>query len=162
MKTADKPLKTYKVMVEMPLNGTYRSYFMPFEYKPNKEYNEELQDSPSVDQQDGSFLLLKGFHSYFGNLAVCIDDTGKMNIWNRDGKGKWVATYSSISIIVECVLPQGTHYYVNENNEVISDRIIVTDKILRSKKPELLNTGFTFDGLFTFAERNNLFLTKSK
>lgn len=39
MKTADKPLKTYKVMVEMPLSGTYRAYFRSFEYEPNKEYS---------------------------------------------------------------------------------------------------------------------------
>lgn len=152
MKTADKPLKTYKV-VDM-LNGTYRAYFRSFEYEPNKVYNEELQDFPVIDQEDGFLSLSRGFHSYFGNLAVCVDDNRLINIRNREDERKWLARYDSYVIIAECTLPEGTRYYVNEDNEVISDRIIVTDNVVRMTKPELLNTESTFEELFAFDKRN--------
>lgn len=35
-----------------------------------------------------------------------------------------------LELIVECTIPKGTVYYLNENNEIVSSNIIVTDKIV--------------------------------
>ena len=35
-----------------------------------------------------------------------------------------------LELIVECVIPKGSVYYLNENNEIVSSNIIVTDKIV--------------------------------
>ena len=32
--------------------------------------------------------------------------------------------------IIECIIPKGSVYYLNENNEIVSSNIIVTDKII--------------------------------
>lgn len=33
--------------------------------------------------------------------------------------------------IIECIIPKGTIYYLNESNEIVSSTIIVTDKIVK-------------------------------
>lgn len=32
--------------------------------------------------------------------------------------------------IIECIIPKDTEYYINENNEIVSSTIIITDKIV--------------------------------
>lgn len=34
-------------------------------------------------------------------------------------------------VIIECIIPKGTEYYINEKQEIVSSNIIVTDKIVR-------------------------------
>lgn len=33
-------------------------------------------------------------------------------------------------VVVKCIIPKGTEYYVNDNNEIVSSTIIVTDQIV--------------------------------
>lgn len=35
------------------------------------------------------------------------------------------------TIIVKCIIPKGSEYYVNEDHEIVSSNIIVTDKIVK-------------------------------
>lgn len=34
-------------------------------------------------------------------------------------------------IIVKCIIPKGSEYYINDKEEIVSSNIIVTDKIIR-------------------------------
>ena len=56
----------------------------------------------------------EGYHSY-ATLA-----TAKFN-----------KTSSPSSIIVECIIPKDAIYYLNEDDEIVSSNIIVTDKIIK-------------------------------
>ena len=35
------------------------------------------------------------------------------------------------TVIIECIIPKGAIYYLNENNEIVSSTIIITDKIVK-------------------------------
>ena len=33
-------------------------------------------------------------------------------------------------VVIKCIIPKGTEYYINNNNEIVSSTIIVTDQIV--------------------------------
>ena len=33
-------------------------------------------------------------------------------------------------VVIKCIIPKGTEYYINDNNEIVSSTIIVTDQIV--------------------------------
>ena len=33
-------------------------------------------------------------------------------------------------IVIKCIIPKGAEYYINDNNEIVSSTIIVTDQIV--------------------------------
>ena len=39
-------------------------------------------------------------------------------------------TWFGNEIVVKCIIPKGTEYYINDDNEIVSSTIIVTDQIV--------------------------------
>ena len=127
-KTADKDIICYKVFdikdikykrrkfLGIPLwkegieklYSMYKEYeYIPYANNPKvtiyyRKYN-DIHSWWSID---------KGYHSY-----STLDQAELKRILK-------------LELIVECVIPKGSVYYLNENNELVSSNIIVTNKIV--------------------------------
>ena len=59
-------------------------------------------------------------------------DTG-YHSYNTIESAKETIFYRNELIIVKCIIPKDTEYYINEEYEIVSSTIIVTDKIVYCK-----------------------------
>ena len=94
-------------------------HFEYIPYKKQKSINLHIEScKPIIDfihyKIKEYVRIEEGYHSY-ATLA-----TAKFN-----------KTSSPITIIVRCIIPKGAVYYLNEDDEIVSSTIIVTDKIIK-------------------------------
>ena len=94
-------------------------HFEDIPYKKQKSINLHIECwKPIIDfihcKIKKYVIIEEGYHSY-ATLA-----TAKFN-----------KTSSPITIIVGCIIPKGAVYYLNEDDEIVSSTIIVTDKIIK-------------------------------
>lgn len=71
-------------------------------YYPNNFYDNKIID----------YKIYTGYHSY---NAI---ERAKENIFYID------------EVIIKCIIPKDTEYYINNDNEIVSSTIIVTDQIV--------------------------------
>lgn len=94
-------------------------HFEYIPYKKQKSINLHIEScKPIIDfihyKIKEYVIIEEGYHSY-ATLA-----TAKFN-----------KTSSPLTIIVGCIIPKGAVYYLNEDDEIVSSTIIVTDKIIK-------------------------------
>lgn len=94
-------------------------HFEYIPYKKQKSINLHIEsDKPIIDfihyKIKEYVRIEEGYHSY-ATLAIA----------------KFNKTSSPITIIVGCIIPKGAVYYLNEDGEIVSSTIIVTDKIIK-------------------------------
>ena len=127
-KTADKDIICYKVFDIKDIKYKRRKFLgIPLWkegieelYSMYKEYKYiPYADNPKVtiyyrkyNDIHSWWSIDKGYHSY-----------------NTLSKAAFVRC-KIFELIVECTIPKGTVYYLNENNDIVSSNIIVTDKIV--------------------------------
>lgn len=98
---AAKDITVYKVV--LPIYGGCISLYLNFEYKFNTLYAESI----NIKTYTSEYHITKGFHSYLTfEKALRMKD----NIYH---------------IIVRCIIPKNAHYYINNYEEVVSDKIII-------------------------------------
>ena len=61
---------------------------------------------------DQGYMIDIGYHSYD---AI---EIARKNI------------YFGNEVVIKCIIPKGTEYYINNDNEIVSSTIIVTDQIV--------------------------------
>lgn len=89
------------------LRSLYRDYlYVPYESNP--EINIFIEKSEYYYR----WYINKGYHSY----RTLDKAKEEKNLYE---------------VIVKCIIPKGSAYYVNDRNEVVSSNIIVTDKIIK-------------------------------
>lgn len=127
-KTADKDIICYKVFNIKDIKYKRRKFLgIPF----RKEGIEELY----------SLYKLYKYIPYADNPKVTIYYRKYNDIYSWWSIDKGYHSYSTLDqaelkrilkleLIVECTIPKGSVYYLNENNEIVSSNIIVTDKIV--------------------------------
>ena len=98
---ATKDITAYKVVIFNTIGCT--SLF----YKFNYEYNKLYTTSFTIQTFDFGFHISEGFHSY-----KTISQARKL------GRFYW-------EHIVKCIIPKGSHYYINNDDEIVSDKIII-------------------------------------
>ena len=127
-KTADKDIICYKVFSIEDIKYKVKKFLgIPF----RKVGIEEL------------YSLYKQYKyiPYATNPKVTIYYRKYNDIYSWWAIDKGYHSYSTLSkaefvrckifeLIVECTIPKGSVYYLNENNEIVSSNIIVTDKIV--------------------------------
>ena len=90
----------------------YRNYlYIPYNINPeiNIVYPNYLID---FIYDEYSYCIQEGYHSYSTfNIAKLYSN--------------------NFFPIIECSIPKGSEYYVNEDHEIVSSNIIVTDKIVK-------------------------------
>ena len=64
------------------------------------------------DYEEIGYRINAGYHSY-----ITIEIAQK-NIFYAD------------EVVIKCIIPKDTEYYINDNNEIVSSTIIVTDQIV--------------------------------
>lgn len=103
---ASEDIEVYKILsVRKGIFGKteFISPCMDFHYKPGKVYHSEL----GITQEEYSLIIEEGLH--------CFQDMTSAGMY-ADGLG---GPY----VIVPAIIPEGTRYYVNENKEIVTEKL---------------------------------------
>lgn len=123
-RVAKSDIKVAKFVV-----SNYRCLFYTPYYRQEVAMGEiktsELGEPHRVgDVDDGFYAITDGLHSYGTNVDIVVQNNRIDIIWNGERLDYWFDTYNDFKVyIVECVIPKGSSYYVNECNEYVSDKL---------------------------------------
>lgn len=123
---AKEGIYTYKVVYDYS-EFLCDSLIMGFVYEYYKLYTQNKAIMPLCGARTNKWIIEEGFHSY--------------RTWLTAKKAfEGFSTDSSIRKkikIVQCIIPKGTIFYINEKNEIVSNNIIITNstKVLPPQKP---------------------------
>lgn len=135
---ADEDIIVYKVML---LREGYRnelaSFYYGKRYVIGKEYIEETETVEPVYLYH--YSINKGFHSYSLEKTTEKECYNHCQIWSGTTLLDYVnlgidVHYGETLVAVKCIIPKGSTYYENDLGEIVSDRIIITDKIFKKFK----------------------------
>lgn len=121
----DKDMSVFKIVVNKGVD--IYSYYQSFLYQLNKLYTTELD----VQNANGSILLInRGFHSYSTKCSVEKIDNYYITVHSTLDCYDNEICYdrSAIILIQSCIIPSGSTVYINKFGEVVSDKIILTEK----------------------------------
>lgn len=103
------------------------SLIMGFVYEYYKLYTQNKAIMPLRVARTHKWMIEEGFHSYRTWLTA------------KEAFEKFSTDPSIRKMIkiVQCIIPKGTTFYINEKNEIVSNGIIITNstKVLPSQKP---------------------------
>lgn len=119
------------------------SYYKDYIYQLNKvehgEIGEMMDLGPEVDAYDYRYGVYEGFHSYLPDVCIFHGPVSRIQIFKntddaklgRYGKKPSIDFFSpsDTTVLVECRIPIGSEYYVNERNEVVSDKIVIVREL---------------------------------
>lgn len=146
-KVAERDIPVRKVVVRAS-EGSYRSLYRHVGYDRNVMYN--LREPLCVVLYSGStHYINEGFHSYGERVDILVSPV----MCNCGQKGmKFAAEYKGFILdcgvftlseindgtleIIDCIIPEGSRYYVNERNEYVSDSILIVGKSILYYKPK--------------------------
>ena len=104
---AEKDIICYKIVY---LQGKeIISFWYDFPYELNRKYTTQVLQP--IPMPNGDISIEKGFHSY-RNL-----DTAKGDVW--------LSLMESL-VIIKCIVPKGSEYYIN-SKEMVSNQIIIVE-----------------------------------
>ena len=102
-KVAEHDIIVYKIVLPN-IRGT-KSLFYKFWYLFNTTYRGTLD----IKLVGSEYCITEGFHSYKTKSKVLL------------------ANQFHFKKIVKCILPKGTIYYINNNDEIVSNQIRIID-----------------------------------
>ena len=137
---AEKDIYTFKVMEKK--EGIYYSYYFHKEYNLAEEYKNCISIKFRYDKKNkfgGGVLkemtITEGFHSYSSERCFVRNRVGSKGSWIKVFRkqllfGKCFEDYVVDSryhqlVVMDCVIPRGSHYYINDMGEIVSNKIIV-------------------------------------
>lgn len=137
-KIATEDVKCYKIVlrfVDEPYL-CFRPYFRykntPMEYEIGKTYHDKI--CLEITKYTGHVTIHKGIHCYDSSVCICsfYGDYGKQyevsNLLLCTTFSK-IGTFFSRSdceaVLVECTIPKGTLYYVNDEGEIVTEKLII-------------------------------------
>lgn len=119
---ADKQIKCYKCLTE-----TMRSPCYNLKY----ELGSTIKSKFTIKRYKDCIKVEQGLHT-FKTLNRAI----KKSIENKNYWFNIVTNeYAMTSIIVECVIPENSTYYIGNNGDLVSDKLII-QKVVYDKTPE--------------------------
>ena len=98
-------------------------FFRGFQYDLNKRYLTKLE-KPKWNLLHDNYIINHGFHSYSKKVKMAIDED-YIHVF-YPSCGVYMTVYSSVANIVNGIIPKGSHYYLNDDGEYVSDSIIIT------------------------------------
>lgn len=117
-RSAPTSLIVYKVVVYISPSRC-RSFVMWFDYIYKHEYIEPYLNIEELkDIYIYRWKIYRGFHS-FVSLDKAVEEYKKASLGDRR------------IALVECIIPKDSTFYKNENDEIVSDRIII-NRILKT------------------------------
>ena len=148
----DKDISVFKIVVNKGVD--IYSYYQSFLYQLNKLYTEELD----VRKANGSIIINKGFHSY--STKCSIGKIGDRYITVRSMSDYYddeiYYELLDITLIQLCIIPSGSTVYINQSGEVVSDKIILTEKqIVMDKVTSNYIINLNSDEIFVFGSNKS-------
>lgn len=131
VKTAEEDIKTFKVICRNSDSELY-SYFFYESYSIG-EIKRKIILHHELSSNSYTYFIHKGYHSYDKSIKYKYYDGiikvgDLLEIYSPNGPLSSMFVFSTLCI-VECTIPKGTKYCLNEGGEYVSEQIIV-DKIL--------------------------------
>ena len=127
------------------IDGNITSYYQSFEYKINNLYQissiEPLWEySTPAAEKFGikDWYICSGFHSYINNIEIA-DLDGEMIAYVENHADELYWEFPEQIYGMKCIIPKGAEYYVNEKDDVVSDKLIpiaLSTKCLQDAKTE--------------------------
>ena len=106
---AEKDIICYKTV---KIQGTQLiSYWCNFKYELNKKY--KIQALQPISVGNGDIRICEGFHSYIKL------DTAENDLL-------YGILYPVVEVVVKCIVPKGSEYYIN-SEEMVSNQIIIVE-----------------------------------
>lgn len=123
---AKEDIHCYKIV---KLNDEYgfRSMYRNFKYEIGVEYENSDSLALSFNTINKTFEIYNGFHSYSYESTTCEVNRRHYgyNEWKIRNINKelldWIGEFNAIQ--VECIIPKGSKYFLNERGEYVSDKI---------------------------------------
>ena len=126
-KVAQKDILVRKIMVkETNSYGLYDSYFQHATYEVGETYNESnINNNHQIECR--WMAIARGLHSYSPKCILRQPKyTSLLYVESIDGKHTLEIYSMRVGIVlVDCIIPKGTVYYVNEDGEYVSESIKV-------------------------------------
>jgi len=137
LQVSDGNVKVTKICRLVNKTKIVGCYFTNFQYELNEKYTQKMHITCKANQYFGN----EGFHSYSTDKCkVDISKGTKLNytykcIRVHSPKQNWVASYYTrltgkpkpTLAVVNGYIPKGMKYSINENGEIISEGIILTE-----------------------------------
>lgn len=138
---AESPVECFKIAIQLE-DGTIKSYFKRFKYEIGECYR---VPKLTVKSDCGLRMISEGFHSYCKDFNMCKLYNGiglisgdfeihypyEVFYYNDRATGKWAKL-----VILHCIIPVGSTYYVNTEGCIVSDaiEIIGIEKLIQIYK----------------------------
>lgn len=128
LKVAQEDITSYKIVKLNANNGTYDAIYYPFHYIPDVLEEGKLEIEREYSGWGTEINI--AFHSYsekpifqFIQFGVLIKHP-KMDI--NLGCFSLKNVLDGNHVVVKCIMPEGTRYYINSYGEIASNKIILT------------------------------------
>lgn len=129
--TAEEDIPVFKIMDYK--KDELRSFYMGFKYEIGKLYVGDIEDPKKT--RYGGYIQV-AFHSYSNKCKIILENA-ILTITTPDHFNIQSEVLSNRNnrdnvLKVNCIIPKGSSYYINENEEYVSDKIkiISVEKII--------------------------------
>ena len=128
---AKRDIKVYKIGVYADDTSFNSFFYQEFEYPVNQIVFTKVKFTDAIDW---------GFHSYINCELVSFDN--KVNLYSCGKLILWIFLQINTVYLGEFIIPKGATYCLNNNGEVVSDKLmytgnhikIISDRIYNSKE----------------------------
>lgn len=121
-KVAEEDIPVFKVVRKIPLSSYYTNYL----YILNEVHTTEpIKINHSLIYHGEEWKIQKGFHSYSVECTTEISCGQNIQVYSSDDDAILLDYYKmSNTCKLECLIPKGSLYYVNEWGEYVSESIL--------------------------------------
>lgn len=120
--TAKEDIEIFKIC-HLASDSKVNSYFTYFSYNLNEVYKLEEGISARFNSHIHQYEVVRGFHSYSKNCSI-ERVSNALIVSNKCSRT--LNRYYPYSIKVYGYIPKGSHYYLNDIGEYVSDAICLT------------------------------------
>ena len=122
--------KTFKLLMATASKDVYKSLYFSFKYHIGDTNEMKEKINPLLSNND-SVGICDAFHSYAGTCEIkrvesYFSHSGYICVSNKE-TGNVMASFlpEDNIMLCECIIPAGSEIYINDNGEVVSDKIVV-------------------------------------
>ena len=121
---ADKPIKCYKCLTEKMQSPCYNLKY---------EFGSTIKSKFTIKRYKECIKVEQGLHTFKTLNRAIKNSIENKFYWFNVITNEYVMT----PIIIECVIPENSTYYIGNNGDLVSDKLII-QKVVYDKKPEPL------------------------
>ena len=121
---ADKPIKCYKCLTEKMQSPCYNLKY---------EFGSTIKSKFTIKRYKECIKVEQGLHTFKTLNRAIKNSIENKFYWFNVITNEYVMT----PIIIECVIPESSTYYIGNNGDLVSDKLII-QKVVYDKKPEPL------------------------